>query len=165
MNTIYALLSVALLSSVPTSSPEPIQVLVLGTFHMGAAGGPMNPTVSDLLGERRQAELDQLAASLADFDPTHVMVEADHDADVIARMRATGAIFLAKTNCPELGIVGTTEPRWRGPTHNPWDVTRSPGAAAAAPQRWWPRASCPWAMAEMGGAPSAFQRRPAVCSA
>lgn len=54
----------------------------------------------------------------------------DHDADVIARLRRAGFIFLAKTNCPELGILGTTEPELRGPTHNPWNLAHSPGGSS-----------------------------------
>ena len=54
------------------------------------------------------------------------------------RLRAAGFVIAGKTNTPELGLVTTTEPIAFGPTHNPWDTTRSPGgssggsAAAAA---------------------------------
>ena len=54
----------------------------------------------------------------------------DHDAEVIARFRRAGFIFLAKTNCPEFGILGTTEPELRGPTHNPWKLGRSTGGSS-----------------------------------
>src|SRR5690349_15775174 len=43
-----------------------------------------------------------------------------HDSEAIARLRRAGLIFVAKTNCPELAILGTTEPQWRGPTRNPY---------------------------------------------
>lgn len=66
--------------SAPRSQPpalsEPIQILVLGTFHMGASRDPLNPTVDDLLEERRQAELDELVERLAAFEPTKVALEA-----------------------------------------------------------------------------------------
>ncbi|MET0388095.1 MAG: amidase [Polyangiales bacterium] len=52
------------------------------------------------------------------------------DSEAIARLRRAGLVFLAKTNCPELAIYGTTEPAWRGPTHNPYDLTRSPGGSS-----------------------------------
>ena len=54
----------------------------------------------------------------------------DHDSEAIARLRRAGLIFLAKTNCPELAIMGTTEPLWRGPTRNPYDLERSTGGSS-----------------------------------
>jgi amidase len=50
-----------------------------------------------------------------------------------------GLIAVGLTNTPEFGLIDTTEPALHGPTHNPWDLTRSPagssggsGAAVAA---------------------------------
>ncbi len=54
----------------------------------------------------------------------------DHDAEAIARLRRAGLLFLAKTNLPELAILGTTEGDWRGPTHNPWKLTHTPGGSS-----------------------------------
>lgn len=57
--------------------PEPVHVLVLGSFHMGTAHADgLNPNVADVLGERRQLELADLVASLAVFEPTKVALEA-----------------------------------------------------------------------------------------
>jgi amidase len=53
-----------------------------------------------------------------------------HDSEAIARLRRAGLLFLAKTNCPELALLGTTEPKWRGPTRNPYDLTRSTGGSS-----------------------------------
>lgn len=39
-------------------------------------------------------------------------------------------IFLGKTNVPEFGLVPYTEPEAFGPTHNPWDLTRTPGGSS-----------------------------------
>ena len=47
-----------------------------------------------------------------------------------AKLRAAGFIFVAKTNCPEFGLIPTTEPHAYGATHNPWDVTRSTGGSS-----------------------------------
>lgn len=52
------------------------------------------------------------------------------DAEAIARLRRAGVVFLAKTNCPELAILGTTEPEWRGPSRNPWNVDHSTGGSS-----------------------------------
>jgi len=54
----------------------------------------------------------------------------DHDSEAIARLRRAGFVFLGKTNLPELGLLGTTEPEWRGPTHNPWSLRHSPGGSS-----------------------------------
>jgi amidase len=60
---------------------------------------------------------------LAEFTP-------DHDAEVIARIRRAGVVLIGKTNCPELGILGTTEPQFRGPTANPWNLEHTPGGSS-----------------------------------
>lgn len=52
------------------------------------------------------------------------------DTNSIANLRATGGVFLGKTNCPELGLVPTTEPEAYGPTRNPWDTSRSTGGSS-----------------------------------
>jgi len=60
---------------------------------------------------------------LKDFIP-------DHDAELMARYRKTGVLFLGKTNTPELGILGTTEPLMHGPTRNPWNLEHSTGGSS-----------------------------------
>lgn len=55
---------------------------------------------------------------------------ADHDSEAIARLRRAGLVFLAKTNLPELALLGTTEPQWRGPTRNPWNTDHTPGGSS-----------------------------------
>jgi amidase len=54
----------------------------------------------------------------------------DHDAEAIARFRRAGLIFLAKTNCPELAIMGTTESEFRGAAHNPWNLAHTTGGSS-----------------------------------
>ncbi len=52
------------------------------------------------------------------------------DSDLVARYKGMGFLILGKTNTPEFGLTATTEPHLFGPTHNPWDVTRSPGGSS-----------------------------------
>lgn len=61
---------------------ETIRVVVVGTFHMGAAADALNPVVENLLGERRQAEVFELVERLADFQPTRIAIEAQPDSSV-----------------------------------------------------------------------------------
>ena len=70
------------------SGETAIQVLVLGTFHMGADPDPLNPTVADLMADRRQEELDELVERLGKFKPTKVALEALSDAEVLASYRS-----------------------------------------------------------------------------
>lgn len=68
---------------------------------------------------------------------------ADHvpgtDAPIVRRMREAGAITVGKTNTPEFGTGSHTVNEIFGATRNPYDLTRSAGAAAAGPPpRWRP---------------------------
>ncbi|MEY2553611.1 MAG: amidase [Ilumatobacteraceae bacterium] len=55
---------------------------------------------------------------------------ATSDAPLALAFRAAGLIPLGRTNTPELACVGTCEPEAFGPTHNPWDTTRTPGGSS-----------------------------------
>ncbi|MEW2396106.1 amidase [Streptomyces sp. NPDC046862] len=59
---------------------------------------------------------------------------ADHvpeaDATVVARMRAAGAIPLAKTSLPEFSYWTETDNLLVGRTRNPWDLRRTPGGSS-----------------------------------
>src|SRR5664279_3281325 len=56
------------------------EVMILGTYHMANPGHDMhNLTVDDVLVEKRQHELADIAASLAKFKPTQVAVESPVD--------------------------------------------------------------------------------------
>jgi amidase len=54
----------------------------------------------------------------------------DHDSEALARLRRAGLVFVAKTNLPELGILGTTEGRLKGPARNPWNTDHSTGGSS-----------------------------------
>jgi amidase len=54
----------------------------------------------------------------------------DEDSYLVRRFRGAGFVVVGKTNCPELGILPTTEPDAHGATHNPWDVSRSAGGSS-----------------------------------
>ena len=60
---------------------------------------------------------------LADFVP-------DHDSELVARHRRAGLVILGKTNTPEFGIMGVTEPDLHGPTRNPWELDHTSGGSS-----------------------------------
>ena len=53
-----------------------------------------------------------------------------HDAEVVARLRAAGALILGTTNCPEFLMAYETANLLHGRTRNPWDLARSPGGSS-----------------------------------
>ncbi|MEC7845091.1 MAG: amidase [Actinomycetota bacterium] len=58
------------------------------------------------------------------------------ESDLARRYREAGFIVIGRTNTPEFGLVGTTEPESYGPSRNPWNTDYgtggSSGGAAAA---------------------------------
>ena len=58
------------------------------------------------------------------------------ESDLAKRYREAGFIVIGRTNTPEFGLVGTTEPESYGPCRNPWNTDYgtggSSGGAAAA---------------------------------
>lgn len=53
-----------------------------------------------------------------------------HDAPVITRLKAAGAIIVGKTNVPEMAIPYETDNPVFGRTNNPHDVSRTPGGSS-----------------------------------
>ncbi|HJS93121.1 MAG TPA: amidase [Solirubrobacteraceae bacterium] len=52
------------------------------------------------------------------------------DAPVVARLKEAGAIPLARTNMPDMGMRWHTDNDLHGPTLNPWDPDRTPGGSS-----------------------------------
>jgi aspartyl-tRNA(Asn)/glutamyl-tRNA(Gln) amidotransferase subunit A len=54
----------------------------------------------------------------------------DKDAPAVARMKAAGAILLAKTNAPEFAFSIETDNLLTGRTNNPWNLDYTPGGSS-----------------------------------
>jgi amidase len=109
--------------------------------------------LKDLMSAYAGAPMTGASHSLKNYIPAH-------DSEMVKRFKAAGVIPVGKTNLPEFGIPPYTEPELFGATHNPWDLSRTPGgssggSAAAVAARLVPMAS--------GGDGGGSIRIPASC--
>ncbi len=79
--------------------------------------------VKDLLTSYRGVPLSMGSRGFRDYIP-------DFDSELMKRYKAAGVVILGKTNTPEFGLLGVTEPELHGPTRNPWDSSRTPGGSS-----------------------------------
>ncbi|BBY26839.1 amidase [Mycolicibacterium sediminis] len=56
--------------------------------------------------------------------------KAPAHATIVRRWLDAGLLIFGKTNTPEFGAKGITEPELWGPARNPWDLTRTPGGSS-----------------------------------
>ncbi len=88
----------------------------VGPLH----GVPMTVKESiDLAGSATTQGIVALADAVPDVDAPH-----------IAQLRAAGAIPIARTNMPDLGLRVHTDNALHGATKNPWDAGRTPGGSS-----------------------------------
>ena len=117
----------------------------------------LNPTLNvfaDFDADRVRTQARQMQSSKSDCGPLHglpVTVKSSiaaagyrceigslinkgkiphEDAEVVARLRAAGALILGTTNCPEFLMAYETDNLLYGRTSNPWDLDRSPGGSS-----------------------------------
>ena len=77
---VHTMLGLALLAGIPAAYADtasaPVQVMIVGSFHMDNPGHDVyNLKVDDMLAPRRQTEIEALTKSLARFKPDRVAVE------------------------------------------------------------------------------------------
>jgi amidase len=100
--------------------------------------------LKDLLAECAGIRFTEGSAFLRDFVP-------DQDTELVSRLKRAGLIIIGKTNTPEFGLLPTTEPRLHGPTHNPWDINRTPGGSSGGSAAAVASGLVPMANANDGG--------------
>ncbi|HET9592733.1 MAG TPA: amidase [Solirubrobacterales bacterium] len=71
-----------------------------------------------------------LAGETTSFGTDAFPGPAEHDDEMVRRLRETGAIVIGKTHLPELAMFGFTESATWGVTRNPWDPQRTPGGSS-----------------------------------
>ncbi len=104
-----------------------------GPFH----GVPF--LLKDLLAAYKGVPLTNGCRAYKDFIP-------DYDSEMVVRFKNAGLVIFGKTNSPENGYAGCTEPLLHGVTRNPWNLERtaggsSGGSGAAVAARIVPMAS------------------------
>jgi len=110
--------------------PEAALEAALKSERRWKAGQPVGPldgvptTVKDLLPTKGMP-----GQYLGAAGQTGVVADDDHPA--VARMREAGAVILGKNTMCDYGIIAAGVSSRHGPTRNPWNLERTPGASSS----------------------------------
>ena len=116
--------------------------LAYNAIEEGLPDGPFQGVpflLKDLLAAYKGVPLTNGCRAYSEFVPVY-------DSEMVVRFKKAGLVIFGKTNCPENGYVGATEPLLHGITRNPWNTDRtcggsSGGSGAAVGARIVPMAS------------------------
>ncbi len=87
-------------------------------------------------------------------------IRAQQDSTLVARWKAAGLVPFGRTNTPEFGAKGITEPDSFGPARNPWNPEHTPGGSSGGSAAMVAAGVVPIAGANDGGGSI---RIPAAC--
>lgn len=87
-------------------------------------------------------------------------VKAAADSTIVKRWKAAGLVPFGRTNTPEFGAKGITEPDAYGPARNPWNTDHTPGGSSGGSAALVAAGAVPVAGANDGGGSI---RIPAAC--
>lgn len=87
-------------------------------------------------------------------------VVSAYDSTIVSRWKAAGLVPFGRTNTPEFGAKGITEPDAYGATRNPWHTDHTPGGSSGGSAALVAAAAVPVAGANDGGGSI---RIPAAC--
>lgn len=91
-----------------TQSENTTKIALLGTFHFaGSSGDAMALKVEDILGEKRQKEIEDLVDKLAEFNPTKLILEypyGDTALDSVYQLYKKGEKKLAINERQQIGF-------------------------------------------------------------
>ena len=79
--------------------------------------------LKDLLAAYKGIPMTSGSRAYQDFVP-------DYDSEMVKRFKRAGLVVFGKTNCPENGYFGVTEPLLHGITRNPWNLDRTSGGSS-----------------------------------
>ncbi|MGD9043358.1 MAG: amidase [Desulfobacterales bacterium] len=79
--------------------------------------------LKDLLGDFAGVPQTMGSKALKNYIPAQ-------DSEIVKRYKKAGLVILGKTNTPEFGLKGITEPELHGPTRNPWNTEHTPGGSS-----------------------------------
>lgn len=125
----------------------PMYEMGLETAKNGVADGPFKGVpflVKDLGLHVAGVPLSNGSAALKDFIPTK-------DDNLVKRYRKAGLVIFGKTNTPEFGLMGVTEPEAFGATRNPWNLNHTSGGSSGGASAAVAAGITPIASASDGG--------------
>lgn len=100
--------------------------------------------LKDLLGDFADVPQTMGSRACKNFIPAR-------DSELVKRYKNAGLVILGKTNTPEFGLVGYTEPEFHGPTRNPWNTDHTPGGSSGGSAAAVASGMVPLASANDGG--------------
>jgi amidase len=117
---------------VETVNPE-LNAVVTPMFDIGREAAqkelPKGPFIGvpfllkDLMYAYAGVPLSSGCKAYKDFVPAH-------DSEMVRRYKNAGVVVIGKTNTPEFGLMGVTEPELFGPCRNPWHTDHTPGGSS-----------------------------------